>query len=64
MVTTKSLRNFAADCLADALKAENPSQRDVIVNVARTWAKTAEVIDRQVREGRGEVIPDLRHKLD
>jgi hypothetical protein len=64
MVTTKSLRNFAADCLADALKAENPSQRDMIVNVARTWAKTAEVIDRQVREGRGEVIPDLRHKLD
>jgi hypothetical protein len=64
MVTTKSLRHFAADCLADALKAENPSQRDVIINVARTWAKTAEVIDRHVREGRGEVISDLRRKLN
>jgi hypothetical protein len=41
-----------------------PSQRDVIVNVARTWAKTAEVIDRHVREGRGEVLPDLRRKLN
>jgi hypothetical protein len=64
MVTTKSLRYFAADCLADALKAEDPSQRDVIVDVARTWAKTAEVIDRLVREGRAEVLPDLRHKLN
>jgi hypothetical protein len=64
MVTRKSLRSFAADCLADALKAENPSHREVIVNVARTWAKTADVIDRHVRGGRGEVLPDLRHKLN
>ena len=64
MVTTKSLRSFAADCLADALKAENPSHREVIVNVARTWAKTADVIDRHVRGGGGEVLPDLRHKLN
>ena len=64
MVTTKSLRYFAADCLADALKAENPSHREVIVNVARTWAKTADVIDRHVRGGRGGVLPDLRHKLN
>ena len=64
MVTTKSLRSFAADCLADALKAQDPSQRDVIVNVARTWAKTADVIDRHVASGRAEVLPDLRHKLN
>jgi hypothetical protein len=64
MVTTKSLRYFAADCLADAKKAGNPSQREVILNVARTWAKTAEMIDRRVREGRGEALPDLRHKLN
>jgi hypothetical protein len=51
MVTTKSLRYFAADCRADALKAEDPSQRDVMVNVARTWAKTADVIERHVRGG-------------
>ena len=64
MVTTKSLQYSAADCLADALKAEDPSQRDVIINVARSWAKIADVIDRHVREGRGEVLPDLRHKLN
>jgi len=64
MVTTKSLRYFAAVCLADALKAEDPSHREVIVDVARAWTKTADVIDRRVREGRGEVLPDLRHKLN
>jgi hypothetical protein len=63
MVTTKSLRYFAADCLADALKAEDPSRKQMIVDVARTWAKTADVIDRHVREGRVQVLPDLRHKL-
>jgi hypothetical protein len=64
MVTTKSLRSFAADCLADALTAENPSQRDVIVNVARAWVKTADVIDRYVCDGHGEVFPDLKSKLN
>jgi len=64
MVTTKSLRHFAAVCLADALKAEDPSHREVIVAVARASTKTADVIDRRVREGQGEVLPDLRHKLN
>ena len=64
MVTTKSLRDFAADCLADALKADDPSQRQMIVDVARTWAMTADVIDKHVLEKRGAVITDLKGKLN
>jgi len=64
MVTTKSLRFFAADCLADAWTIENPSQRDVVVNIARSWAKTAEIIDRRVCDKRGDIPPDLRNKLN
>lgn len=64
MVTTKSLRSFAADCLADAWTIEDPSQRDVVVNIARSWAKTAEIIDRRVRDERGDILPDLRNKLN
>jgi hypothetical protein len=64
MVTTKSLRSFAADCLADAWKIEDPSQRDVVVNIARSWAKTAEIFDRRIRDERGDSLPDLRNKLN
>jgi len=64
MVTTKSLRNFAVECLADALQAQNPSQRQMMVYEARNWAKTADLIDRHVLDGRGDVYPDLRHKLN
>jgi hypothetical protein len=64
MVTTKSLRDFAVDCLADALRAEDPSQREMILEVARTWAQTADVIDRHVSDGRAEVLPDLKQKLN
>ena len=64
MVTTKSLRDFAVDCLADALKADDPSQRQTIVDVARTWAKTADVIDKHVLETQGGALPDLKRKLN
>jgi hypothetical protein len=63
MGTTKSLRSFAVDCLADALKTEDPSQRQMIVDVARTWAETADVIEKQVLDGRDEALPDLKRKL-
>jgi len=64
MVTTKSMRHFAADCLYWAYKAKDPSQRQMMVDVARRWSKTAEEIDRRVREGRGEALPDLKSKLN
>jgi len=43
---------------------ENASQRDVVVNIARSWARTAEIIDRRVCAERGNTIPDLRNKLN
>lgn len=64
MVTTKSMRQFSLDCLHWADQMLNPSDRQMIVGVARTWLKTAEVIDRCVAEGRGEALPDLKRKLN
>jgi hypothetical protein len=64
MVTTKSLRSFAAGCLADAANTKNPNHRALLISVARTWERTADVIERYVRDGRGEVFPDLKRKLN
>jgi hypothetical protein len=64
MVTTKSMRQFPLDCLRWADQTPNPSDRQMIVSVARTWLRTAAAIDRCVAEGRGEALPDLRQKLN
>jgi hypothetical protein len=64
MVTTKSLRDFAVECLSDAWNADDPSQRQTMIDIARSWAKTADVIDRRVDAGQAEKLPDLKHKLN
>jgi len=64
MVTTRSLRDFAADCLAWALKEDDPGQKDHFVSAARSWAATADAIDRFVDDGRGEAMDDLKQKLN
>ena len=64
MVTTKSLRRFADDCLAWALRQEDPSQKQSIVTAALSWKATADAIDRQVKDGRAEVLDDLKTKLN
>jgi hypothetical protein len=64
MVTTKSLRRFADDCLAWALKQDDPSQKQSILTAARSWTATADAIDKQVRDGRTEVADDLNTKLN
>jgi len=64
MVTTKSLRDFAVECLCDAWNADDPSQRQMMIDIARSWAKTADVIDRRVDAGHADVLPDLKHKLN
>jgi hypothetical protein len=64
MVTTKSLREFATDCLALALRQDNPSQKQNFVTVARTWAATADAIDQFVQDGRGEAVRDLKKRLN
>jgi hypothetical protein len=63
-MVTKSLRFFAADCLAWALREDDPSKRQNIVTAARSWAATADAIDRHVEQGRGEPVDDLKAKLN
>jgi hypothetical protein len=64
MITTKSLRDFAVECLSDAWHADDPSQRQTMIDVARTWARKADVIDRRVGSGQAEMPADLKHKLN
>ena len=64
MVTTESMRHFAADCVAWARASGNPSQRQIILDTARSWTRAAEAIERYADDGRGRALPDLREKLD
>ena len=63
-VTTKSLRRFADDCLAWALKQDDASQKQSVVTAGLSWKATADAIDSQVKAGRAEVLPDLKTKLN
>jgi hypothetical protein len=51
VVTTKSLRRFADDCLAWALKQDDPNQRQSIITAALSWNATVDAVDRQVKKG-------------
>ena len=64
MVTTEAMRLFALDCLSWAERTPNPSDRETMMRVARTWMNTASGIERQVDNGRELACPDLRTKLD
>jgi len=64
MVTTKSMRHFAADCLVWARHTGDASQKQMFVDAARTWANTAEMIDRYVDETVVAFLPDLKSKLN
>jgi hypothetical protein len=64
MVTTRSMRQFSLDCLHWAGQTHNPSNRQTIVSVARTWLKIAKAIDRSVAAGHCDALPDLRGKLN
>jgi hypothetical protein len=64
MITTKSLRDFATDCLVWATEEGDPSQKEHFVSAARSWAALADAIDRFVYDGRGEAVDDLKRKLN
>ena len=64
VVTTESMREFSFACLNWARKCRNPSDRQVIISAAREWLTIAEQIDRYVESGRGEMLPDLKRKLN
>jgi hypothetical protein len=58
------LRHFAADCLAWASEQDDASRKQMIVTAARSWATTANEIDRRVAQGRAKVVADLKSKLN
>ena len=64
MVTSKSLRDFATDCLAWALREDDASQKQNCVTAARSWVAAADTIERLVQDGRGAVVDDLKQKLN
>jgi hypothetical protein len=64
MVTPEEMRLFAADCLRWSHQTDNPSHRDLMIRVARTWVSTAAAIERRLSMGDELALPDLRSKLD
>jgi hypothetical protein len=64
MVTPDEMRLFALECLRWSEEADDPSQRDLMVQIAKTWMGTASAIDRRIANGDELACPDLRSKLD
>jgi hypothetical protein len=61
-VSPQDMRLFALECLRWSEETEDASQRDLMVRVARTWMKTASLLDQRVRDGE-HLVDDLRLKL-
>ena len=64
MVTTEEMRKFAIECLRWSDQTDNPSHRDLMIRVAKTWMGTAAAIERRVSMGDELALRDLRSKLD
>jgi hypothetical protein len=63
MVTPQEMRLFALECLRWSEEADDASQRDLMIRVARSWMDTASTIERRVSSG-DELADELRIKLD
>jgi hypothetical protein len=63
MVSPEEMRLFALDCLRWAELTDNPSDRGLMIQIAKSWMNTASRLERHTDNG-GELVPDLRHKLD
>ena len=48
MVGKASVMHFCRTCVEWAEQATNPSDRQIIVNVARSWLETARLVDDRV----------------
>ena len=64
MVTSQEMRLFALDCLRWSEETPNPSHRDLMKQIAKTWASTAARIERHIGDGGELAAPDLRSKLN
>jgi predicted YcjX-like family ATPase len=63
MVTPQQMRDFALECLRWSEQTEDASQRDIMVQLAKTWMHAANKIDCHVIAS-GETFADLHRKLD
>ena len=63
MVTPQEMREFALECLRWSEETDNASQRDIMIQLAKSWMNAASQIERHVAAG-GEAFADLRQKLD
>ncbi len=57
------MRLFALDCLRWSDQTKNASHRDLMIQIAHTWMKTAARLEGHNDNG-GDLMPDLRRKLD
>ena len=64
MVTPQEMRLFALECLRWSEQTDNPSHRDLMIRIAKTWMNTASAIERHVRDAGELAVPDLRIKLN
>jgi hypothetical protein len=64
MVTALDMRLFALDCLRWSDETHNASQRDLMLQVAKTWVATASSIERHSGNDAGLAPPDVRNKLN
>jgi hypothetical protein len=62
--TTEEMRQFALDCLRWSDETPNPSHRDLMLRIAKTWMNTASSIERHIGDGGELALPDLRIKLN
>jgi len=58
------MRLFALDYLRWAELTDNPSHRDLMLSVAKTWMNTASAAERHIADGGMLASADLRNKLD
>lgn len=57
------MRIFAAHCLRWSDETDNASDREVMIRIAKTGMATASALERHL-DGGGELVDDLRPKLD
>jgi hypothetical protein len=64
MVTPEEMRVFALECLRWSDEARDPSNRDLMVRLAKHWMQTASAIEHRLSNGEELACADLRNKLD
>ena len=64
MVTPQEMRQFAAECMRWSDETDNPSHRELMIRVAKSWMAIAAALERRLPLNGATSLPDLRSKLD